>query len=100
VKEETMSKVSLAPTPAKGQGVTTYLHKGKVLELHPVSIALAKAEAARWLLAEIDAEVIGEHADKETLGWVGDMALRELADALTTARAEFVKAAELHRSVL
>jgi hypothetical protein len=94
-----MAKAKVIPIAPKGQA-KVYLHTAKTLERHPIAIAISKAEAARWLLAEIEAELVGEEPAEETLGWVRDMALRELAEALVTAKHAFYKAAELHRSVL
>lgn len=93
-----MSKPTVAPAPRKGQAVT-FLYAGDKLKLHPVLIELSRASASLWLLQEIDSEDV-RPPDEDTLEWIRSMALEDLSNALKTARAEFVKATELHQVVL
>ncbi len=56
--------------------------------LHPVQLALSKAEACRQLLIEFDAGTLS--LDKHVLGWIGSIALEVLGTALVEAGAEFL----------
>jgi hypothetical protein len=91
-----MSKPTVAPDPRKGQVVTLHSAEDKVkLKYHPVLLSLSRAKASLWLL---DALPHLEVPNTETRDWIRSMASSDLSDALKVARAEFVKAAELHRS--
>jgi hypothetical protein len=92
-----MSKPTLAATPPQRQDLAALLEELETPEMHPVAIALSKASAAHWLLEELDTGALGERTEEEadTKGWLQELALRELTETIETARAEFVKVAEL-----
>lgn len=76
------------------------LTEREILERHPVALELARAEAACWLLGQLDDGLIGEQGDEDMVEWIAPMALRELTGALKEAHVAFVKAAELHRKAV
>ena len=56
--------------------------------VHPVQLALSKAEACRQLLLELDAETLS--LGKDVLEWVSSIALEALGTALVEAGSEFL----------
>jgi hypothetical protein len=95
-------RIVIARYPRKGQKVVdleprTFVQRHG-LKYHPVLLELRQADASFRLLELLDAGNIdaGDDARK----WIHGMALDKLGEALKRARAEFVKAAEIHQAAL
>ncbi len=56
--------------------------------VHPVQLALSKAEACRQLLNELDAGTLS--LNKQILDWIGSIASEALGRALVAAGSEFL----------
>jgi hypothetical protein len=94
-----MRKLKVAPAPTKGQArCISTRGDPRTPPDRPCALS-AEAPAGSSTSSTLGTRRARRNRE-DTIGWLRDMSLQELAKAIETARAEFVKAAELHRSTL